>query len=72
MTDEEPKAHTTVELPPGLKELQDKYAPQIDDAIHRLSQVNEQAKGFIRKNPGTVVLGAAVLGFLVGRWASRK
>jgi ElaB/YqjD/DUF883 family membrane-anchored ribosome-binding protein len=29
-------------------------------------------KGFIRENPGTCLLGALAVGFVVGRLASRK
>lgn len=68
----EGKAPVTPELPEGLKELQEKYAPQLEDAMERVAEANEQVKTFIRKNPGTVLLGAAALGFLVGRWAARR
>ncbi|MCA2977900.1 MAG: hypothetical protein INH41_15260 [Myxococcaceae bacterium] len=60
------------EPPEELKALQEKYAPQLEDAMERLSDANERVKTFIRKNPGTVLLGAAAVGFLVGRWAARR
>lgn len=68
----ETKPPAAPELPEGLKELQEKYAPQLEDAMERLTEANEQVKTFIRKNPGTVLLGAAAVGFLVGRWAARR
>lgn len=60
------------ELPEGLKELQERFAPQLEQAMEQVTEVNEQVKTFIKKNPGTVLLGAAALGFLVGRWAARR
>ncbi|MDX2009023.1 MAG: hypothetical protein SFW67_02475 [Myxococcaceae bacterium] len=71
-TETETKAPAPPELPEGLKELQEKYAPQLEDAMERLTEANEQVKTFIRKNPGTVLLGAAAVGFLIGRWAARR
>ncbi len=68
----EGKAPVMPELPEGLKELQEKYAPQLEDAMERVAEANEQVKTFIKKNPGTMLLGAAALGFLVGRWAARR
>lgn len=69
-TDKAPPA--APELPEGLKELQERFAPQLEQAFEQATQVNEQVKTFIRKNPGTVLIGAAALGFLVGRWAARR
>lgn len=60
------------ELPEQLKELQERFAPQLEGAMEQVTEVNEQVKSFIRKNPGTVLLGAAAVGFLIGRWAARR
>ena len=35
-------------------------------------EVNERVKDFVRKNPGSTMLGALAVGFLVGKWASRR
>ncbi len=56
----------------AVRELTDRFAPQLEQAQEQLEAVNEQVKGFIRKNPGTTLLGAAALGFLIGKWASRR
>lgn len=56
----------------AFKALQEKLGPKLEEAQAQLSEVNERVKDFIRKNPGTTLLGAAALGFLVGRWASRR
>lgn len=58
--------------PSPLRELTDRFAPQLEDAQAKLEEVNETVKTFIRKNPGTTLLGAAALGFLIGKWASRR
>lgn len=49
-----------------------RLGPQLAEASERLQETNERVKDFIRQNPGTCLLGAAALGFLVGRWAARR
>lgn len=63
----EPKAP-----PEPLDELRERLAPQLEEAAERLTETNERVKAFIRENPGTCLLGAAALGFLIGRWAARR
>ena len=46
--------------------------PQLDEARRNLEDLNTRAVSFIRANPGTCLLGAVALGFLVGRIASRR
>ncbi len=55
-----------------VEELKARLAPQLEELQERLESANEQVRGFIRKNPGTTLLGAAALGFLIGKWASRR
>ena len=55
----------------AVQDLQSKIGPQIEEARQNLEQMNERATAFIRQNPGTCLLGAIALGFLVGRLASR-
>ena len=55
-----------------LNDLKERLGPRLEEAQEQLAAVNEKAKKFIRENPGTALLGAATLGFLIGRWASRK
>jgi ElaB/YqjD/DUF883 family membrane-anchored ribosome-binding protein len=57
---------------PNFQDLQDRLGPQLQQAQEQLMEFNERAKDFIRKNPGTTLLGAAAIGFLIGKWASRK
>jgi ElaB/YqjD/DUF883 family membrane-anchored ribosome-binding protein len=45
--------------------------PQIDQARERLEAINHQVTSFIKEKPGTCLLGALAVGFLIGRIASR-
>ncbi len=55
-----------------LRDLTERLGPQFEQATAQLQQVNERVKDFIKKNPGSTLLGAAAIGFLVGKWASRR
>lgn len=55
-----------------LRDLHERLGPQFEQAQAQLQQVNERVKDFIKKNPGSTLLGAAVVGFLVGKWAARR
>jgi ElaB/YqjD/DUF883 family membrane-anchored ribosome-binding protein len=55
-----------------LDNLKEKLEPKLEEAQEQLQKMNERAKRFIKENPGASLLGAAALGFLLGRWASRK
>ena len=50
----------------------DGLSPQLEEARRNLVEVNRRVVDFIRANPGTCLLGAVALGFLVGRLASRR
>lgn len=54
-----------------VREFTERVAPQFVQAQEQLEELNERVKSFVKSNPGAVLLGAAALGFLVGRWASR-
>lgn len=53
------------------KEISERFGPKLEEAQARLREANERVKDIIKKNPGSCLLGAAVLGFVIGRWASR-
>jgi ElaB/YqjD/DUF883 family membrane-anchored ribosome-binding protein len=55
-----------------IADLQDRFGPQLEAAQAQLMEVNERVKDFVRKNPGSTMLGALAIGFLVGKWASRR
>jgi len=54
------------------RQFQDRVVPQIDEARQNLVDLNDRVVRFIRANPGTCLLGAVAVGFLVGRIASRR
>lgn len=66
-----PRAAPPAEDDP-MADLQDRFGPQIEAAQAQLMEVNERVKDFVRKNPGSTMLGALAIGFLVGKWASRR
>ena len=55
-----------------MAELQDRFGPQLEAAQAQLQEINERVKSFVRQNPGSTMLGALAIGFLVGKWASRR
>jgi len=66
------KAPPQGEASDPLRDLQERLGPQLEQAQAQLMEVNERVKDFIKKNPGSTLLGAAAIGFLVGKWASRR
>ena len=54
------------------REIQERIVPQIDEARRNLVDMNNRAVSFIRANPGTCLLGAVAVGFIIGRIASRR
>lgn len=69
---EMPKQPPPAQEADPFRDLQERLAPQLEQAQAQLLQVNERVKDFIKKNPGSTLLGAAAIGFLVGKWASRR
>jgi hypothetical protein len=53
------------------RDLQARVVPQIEEAAQNLTELNSRVVGFIRANPGTCLIGAVAVGFLVGKLASR-
>ena len=54
------------------RQLQENMLPQLEDARRNLEDMNTRVAGFIRANPGTCLLGAVAVGFIIGRIASRR
>jgi ElaB/YqjD/DUF883 family membrane-anchored ribosome-binding protein len=54
------------------REFQENLLPQLDEARRNLEDMNTRVVSFIRANPGTCLLGAVAVGFIVGRLASRR
>lgn len=59
-------------MPDPMANLQERLGPQIEQATEQLKELNVRVKDFIKKNPGTTLLGAAALGFIIGKLASRR
>jgi hypothetical protein len=55
-----------------VRDLQDRFAPQIEEARRNLGDLNHKVVKFVREHPGTCLLGALAFGFVVGRIASRR
>lgn len=55
-----------------FQELTERLAPKLEELQAQLGATNDKVKRFIRQNPGTCLLGAAALGFVIGKWATRR
>lgn len=55
-----------------IRDLEDRFAPKLEEAKQQLSAMNTRVKGFIRENPGTSLLAAIGVGYLIGKLASRR
>ncbi len=53
------------------RELQEQLGPQLEQAAENFRELDQRARSFIRENPGTCLMGAVALGFLIGKIASR-
>jgi ElaB/YqjD/DUF883 family membrane-anchored ribosome-binding protein len=60
------------QLQDKARQIQENLLPQLDEARRNLEDMNTRAMSFIRANPGTCLLGAVAVGFIVGRLASRR
>jgi hypothetical protein len=57
--------------PSPTQELAAEVIPRIQEAQQKILLLNERALAFIQERPGTCLLGAVALGFVVGKIASR-
>ena len=60
------------ELRHRVGELAHEAGAQIEHARLLLDDLNQRALAFIRERPGTALLGALALGFVVGKLAQRR
>ena len=60
------------QLQDKARQLQENLLPQLEDARRNLEDMNTRVVSFIRANPGTCLLGAVAVGFIIGRIASRR
>ncbi len=55
-----------------MQEMARQAGAQMEHARVVLDDFNERAKAFIRERPGTAILGAIAVGYLIGKLASRR
>ena len=54
-----------------VEEFAREASAQVEHARMVFDEINERALAFIRERPGTALLGALALGYLVGKIASK-
>ena len=52
--------------------IEDRIGPRLEQARQTLSRLDERIVDFARERPGTLLLGALALGFVLGKLASRR
>jgi ElaB/YqjD/DUF883 family membrane-anchored ribosome-binding protein len=62
---------TTDTLSDNARDIQDRMAPQIEDARRELDSLNRRVSGFIKERPIASLAIALAAGFVIGRIASR-
>ena len=62
---------TTDTLSDNARDIQDRMAPQIEDARRELDSLNRKVSGFIKERPIASLAIALAAGFVIGRIASR-
>lgn len=71
----EPSPHPSPPRSDGASTASNPLAPledlDMDDVQEKLSEIDAQARGFIKRNPLVALAGAVTIGFLVGRLVSR-
>ncbi len=54
-----------------VHELGEQLGPKIDEAKARLRDANQRIVAFIKERPGTSLLAALAIGFVIGRMVRR-
>lgn len=65
------EAFTESISPPHPESVEEQVAARMEAAAESLSQWNDRALAFARERPGTCIIGAVALGFIVGKIAAR-
>jgi ElaB/YqjD/DUF883 family membrane-anchored ribosome-binding protein len=55
-----------------LRDLEERFAPRIEEAKQQLDVMNNRLKGFIRENPAASLAAALGIGYVIGKLASRR
>ena len=62
---------TSQQFQDRARQLQEDLGPQLAQARENLEALNTKVTRFVKENPGTCLLGALAVGFLIGKIASR-
>jgi ElaB/YqjD/DUF883 family membrane-anchored ribosome-binding protein len=65
-------ASSTTAGPDPLSAAKERLGPKLDEARQQLDALNVKVKAYVKENPGTALLGALAVGFVVGRLVSKK
>jgi ElaB/YqjD/DUF883 family membrane-anchored ribosome-binding protein len=63
---------TPQQLQDKARELQARVGPQLEEARQNLIDLNQRVVRYVRERPGTCLIAAIAVGFVVGRIASRR
>ena len=56
----------------AVRDFEERLAPRLEEARAQFDQLNGRVKTYIRANPGTSLLCALGVGYLIGKLASRR
>lgn len=59
--------NATKNLGEQLDAIGEEVAPELERLASKARDLNERVLGFIKERPGTALLGAVAVGFLIGR-----
>lgn len=62
----------TTSFKTSVNDLNERVRPKIEDAKHNIGRIGGRITSFIQEHPGTCLLGAIALGYLVSRVARRQ
>ncbi len=62
---------STQNLENAARSLKERVGPQLAQARRRFTDANERVIDFIKERPGTCLLGALAVGWIIGRIARR-
>lgn len=69
---QKPEGQPAAASPAGAAATRPLSLPQVDQARAALRDLDTRVSTFIRERPGTALLGALAIGYVVGRLASRR
>lgn len=55
-----------------MQAAHERLGPRLKEAQAQLATINQKVQAFVKENPGTSLLGALALGYVVGKLVSKK